>query len=52
MVMALWRVALGVGGVETTTLGFRCANLFRLEDRARILCIYITGHLAPISIIE
>ena len=40
MAMALRRVVLGPGGVETTALGFGCANLFRLADsaqRARLL---------------
>ncbi len=38
--MTLRRVVLGAGGVETTALGFGCANLFRLGDsagRARLL---------------
>jgi D-threo-aldose 1-dehydrogenase len=40
MAVTLRRVALGAGGVETTALGFGCANLFRLGDsagRARLL---------------
>jgi len=38
--MTLRQVVLGAGGVETTALGFGCANLFRLGDsaqRARLL---------------
>jgi D-threo-aldose 1-dehydrogenase len=34
MAMTLRRVVLGVGGVETTALGFGCADLFRVGDRA------------------
>jgi D-threo-aldose 1-dehydrogenase len=46
--MTLRTVTLGTGGIETTVLGFGCANLFRLPRRAQRIALLETAYEAGV----